>query len=95
MSDEMAQKKIDELKAAEELQRKQLEETKDDRCPSCATHASKFLYVNRFIVSQFGWLECPVCGTVFCPMSIRKQKFQLMPKPDDTKSNDTAVVPPG
>jgi ribosomal protein S27AE len=51
------------------------EEIKDDRCPHCGTHASLFPYVNFNPINH--WVECPACGVVFAPLSIRRRKLAI------------------
>jgi len=49
------------------------EAVKDDVCPHCLQHVSKFPYIN-FSPINF-WVECPGCGVVFAPLSIRKRRL--------------------
>jgi len=46
----------------------------NDTCPKCGKFTKTFEYVIMF-PAPFGWIECPGCGTVFSPTSIRKQKL--------------------
>ena len=52
------------------------EDIKDDRCPHCGTHVSKFPYVNFNPINH--WVECPACGIVFAPISIRRKKLNMI-----------------
>lgn len=50
------------------------EEIAGDRCPHCGASTSIFTY--KIFEPLLGWLECTVCGVVFSPMSVRKQKME-------------------
>ena len=46
---------------------------KDDRCPHCGADTIDFPYT--MFDPLRGWLECCVCGVVFSPLSVRRQKL--------------------
>ena len=84
MSKEMAEQKrkeIEEMEKLAEKEAKQLESLKEDKCPACGTATTNLGYINPGIVKMFGWVECNVCGCVYSPMSIRKQKQQMAVPP--------------
>ena len=76
MSEEMAEKRRKEIEEMQAEEQAILEEMKGDHCPNCKLFTSQFSYVIMF-PAPFGWLECPGCGVVFSPQSIRKQKQKL------------------
>lgn len=79
MSEEMSEirrKEIEDLLAQEDRIAKDME---TDACPYCAKLTSTFEYV-VMMPSPFGWIECPGCGMIFCPSSIRKTKLKNIKK---------------
>jgi hypothetical protein len=80
MSEEMARRKKEEeeLLAKRELEMK--EALRNDKCPVCFTQTGDFIYM-AMLPPPMVWLECPNCGTVFCPESIRRKKIEQMGSP--------------
>ncbi len=79
MSEEMAEKRERELA---EFRRKEeldlVDRWSKDICPNCGTPTSKFLYLNRVLLTNFGLMECTSCGVVFCPEALRKEKISAI-----------------
>lgn len=50
------------------------EAMKGDNCPSCLTLVARFPYFSG--IPPLGWAECPFCGTVFSPKSVREAKLR-------------------
>ena len=75
MSEEMAAKKRNEIEQIESTEKQLLEEMSRDCCPRCGLLTNDFAY---FVIlpPPFGWVECPKCGTIFSPLSIRKVKLE-------------------
>jgi hypothetical protein len=71
---EIRKKEIEDMLAKEEQIAKEME---TDACPHCGKLTKTFQYL-VFMPSPFGWLECPGCGMVFCPASLRKTKLNNM-----------------
>jgi len=80
MSEELREQKERELKEFEEREKKEKEEVEGDACTHCGAKTATFPY-NEFLIfpgkKMFGWLECPFCGQVFCPLSVRRNKAIL------------------
>lgn len=57
--------------------------TVNDKCPVCNTFTKDFKHIG--MIPQVGWIECDVCGAVFCPESIRTMKRQ---------GQSSIIVPP-
>lgn len=77
MSLELVEKKKEDIEKFEKLQeeeKKAVEAMRGDICPHCFQSVLKFPYLNFNPIH--GWLECPGCGTVFSPTSIRKLKLE-------------------
>jgi hypothetical protein len=74
MSEEMAQKKKEDIAKFEKKEVDVLKEIAEDRCPNCGLPTSKIEFFNMGIIKTFGWVECTTCGNVYCPKSILKQK---------------------
>jgi hypothetical protein len=74
MSEEMARKKKEDIENLEKKEKDILKEVAEDRCPSCGLPTSKIEFFNMGIIKAFGWVECTLCGNVYCPKSILKQK---------------------
>jgi rubredoxin len=74
MSEAIAEKKKEEIEALEKQETKDLTEIDNDACPVCGTSPAKYPYIS-FLPPPYGWVECAVCGTIFAPISIRKQKL--------------------
>jgi len=74
MSDEMAQKKKEESEKFEQMKEGIAEEVKQDRCPACGTFSLDNKYFDAKAMAMFQWIECNVCGCVYCPESIRRRK---------------------
>lgn len=88
MSERMAEKRKQELEAFEKMETEKKEakavvlntlENKD-QCPVCHTFTREFPYVDGRLMQSLHLLECPFCGTVFCPESIRLAKLVSMGK---------------
>jgi uncharacterized protein with PIN domain len=77
MSEEMARKKQEEIAKLEKKEVAILKDVAEDRCPACGTPTSQIEFFNEMIIKTFGWIECTVCGNVYCPKSILKQKKVL------------------
>lgn len=79
MSKEMVEKKKleEEKRTAEEAEMEK--EMENDKCPLCGTYTKNFGYV-VMLPPPLGWLECPTCGNIFCPDSIRKRKISTKPE---------------
>ncbi len=81
MSEEMVAKKKAEIEALDKAREQEMadqETIKRDKCPSCGTPTSQFAYLDGKVLQLFGWVECPICGVVFCPESIRMEKAKQM-----------------
>lgn len=74
MSEEVAQKKKEEIEFVEKQDMSDKERIQGDLCPVCGQRPTSYPYI-QFLPSPFGWLECASCGTIYCPLSIRKQKI--------------------
>ncbi len=75
MSKETLEKKKEEIEGFEKQEKEDMEKIRHDACPLCGLPTVKFPYIS-FIPTPYGWLECPSCGTVFCPKSLRDQKIK-------------------
>ena len=75
MSREMAEKKKEELDRIAQEDAAAEKEMANDKCPLCGTYTKDFSYV-VMLPPPLGWLECPTCGNVFCPDSIRRRKVK-------------------
>jgi len=84
MSEEIAAKRMEEIEVIEKQESIDQERIKQDACPVCGQFTITFPYQSFFPI--YGWLECPGCGTVFAPKSIRTQKLsrasQVIEKPN-------------
>ena len=80
MSEEMAQRKADELKTLAEQEAQFKEDAKHDVCPGCGTPTIKFPWITHELMLAYGATDCPNCGTLFVPLSIRKLKFENLNK---------------
>ena len=69
----IAERKKEEIESFEKQEMDDEKKIRHDACPVCGSPTTSFPYV-AFLPSPYGWLECPMCGTVFCPKSIRAQK---------------------
>ena len=76
MSEEMAEKRERELAEFKLREEKDLVDRSKDLCPNCGTQTSKFLYLNKFLLTSLGLMECTSCGVVFCPESLRTEKIR-------------------
>lgn len=76
MSEEMAKKKKEEIEEIEKQETSDQAELERDKCPYCGKLFNTFEYVTM-LPPPFFWMECPGCGMVFCPDSIRKRKLQM------------------
>jgi rubredoxin len=74
MSEEIAQKKKDEIEFLEKQDTSDKERIQGDMCPVCGMRPTSYPYI-QFLPSPFGWLECASCGTIYAPKSIRDQKI--------------------
>lgn len=74
MSENMSERKKEEIENFEKQEKDDMERVKHDVCPLCGLPTVKFPYIS-FLQPPYGWLECPACGTIFCPRSIRDQKI--------------------
>lgn len=72
MSDEMAKKKENEIKQIEEDEKRLEAETRRDMCPVCGLGVPDFPVV--VMLPGVGWVECPRCGNVFCPSSVKQER---------------------
>jgi len=75
MSEEVAEQKKKEIEELEVREAQIANEIGRDSCPLCGRLAKDFEYL-VMMPPPFGWLECPGCGCVFCPSSLRKEKLQ-------------------
>jgi hypothetical protein len=75
MSEEMARRKREEAEALAAEEARLIASMEKDCCPKCGKFTKTFEYVMMF-PAPFGWIECPACGTVFSPESIRAQKLE-------------------
>ena len=50
------------------------ETMKRDRCPWCLIPTADFPYFSG--IPPLGWFECPFCGIVFSPKSVREAKLR-------------------
>ena len=83
MSNEQAEKKKKEIENLTVEEEQIMQEMDKDNCPNCGKFTKTFDYV-VLLPPPYGWVECPGCGTVFCPPSIRRQKLKT--------SNDIKLV---
>lgn len=70
-----AKKKLED----EERARREAEdraEVANDRCNLCATYVKDFSYMIMMPAPMF-WTECPNCGNIFVPESLRKKKLSI------------------
>lgn len=74
MSQEMAEKKKQELENLALKEEEVKKEMENDKCPLCGSFTQDFAYI-IMLPAPMGWLECPNCGTVFCPESLRRRKL--------------------
>jgi hypothetical protein len=74
MSEEMAQKKREEIANLEKQEGQMRKEIMEDVCPCCGLPTRDIGFFNTGIIKTFGWVECTRCGNVYCPRSILKQK---------------------
>ena len=74
MSEEMAQKKKDEIEFIEKREESDKTKIAGDICPLCGLRPTTYPYI-CFLPSPYGWLECASCGTIYAPKSIRDQKI--------------------
>lgn len=65
-------KKLEEERLAKEDAEIE-KEMANDKCPLCGAFTKDFIYV-VMLPPPMGWLECPNCGNIFCPDSIRRRK---------------------
>lgn len=88
MSEELKEQKERDI---EELNRRIEDEKKavaGDSCTHCGAPTLTFPYNDFFVMPKnpmFGWLECPFCGQVFCPKSIRDKKMVIYGLKEDKK----------
>jgi len=75
MSEEMAQKKREEIEVQEQELREGLKRIEGDICPLCGQKPTSFPYI-CYLPHPYGWLECAACGMVFAPKSVREAKKQ-------------------
>lgn len=80
---ELRKQEIEKMIVEEEQMAKEME---NDTCCYCGKPTKTFEYITFF--PQMGWLECPGCGNVFCPNSIRKRKIDKM-----NQTNHPIVAP--
>jgi predicted RNA-binding Zn-ribbon protein involved in translation (DUF1610 family) len=79
MSVEQAEKKKAEIAAVDHQEKKDIQDILKDVCPNCGTRVVDFSYFNTALMAApFGWIECPNCGVVFCPESLRHQKISRL-----------------
>lgn len=50
------------------------EAMKADKCPACLTLTANFPYFSG--IPLLGWMECPFCGIIFSPKSVREAKLK-------------------
>jgi uncharacterized OB-fold protein len=74
MSEEMAQKKKDEIEALEKQETSDKSLIMGDACPVCGLRPTSYPYI-CFLPSPYGWLECASCGAIYAPKSVRDQKI--------------------
>ncbi len=79
MSEEIAEAKKAEIEALEKQETEDKRNIAGDVCPVCGQRPITFPYI-CFFPSPYGWVECASCGTVFAPLSIRKQKLAATEK---------------
>jgi len=73
---EQKKKETEEFVAKQEVEAQtELEELAKDHCPICKERIFNFPY-NAILPYPFLWIECPKCGMVFCPTSIRRRKLR-------------------
>jgi ferredoxin len=80
MSETVKEQKEREIKELEERLEEEKRDVAVDSCTHCGAKTSTFPYNEFFVLpgeKLFGWLECPYCGQVFCPLSIRRKKAKL------------------
>jgi len=76
MSVEMARKKKEDEEAIETMKAEVATDVQNDRCPVCGTPSLHNKYFDAKAMAAFQWIECNVCGAVYCPESIRKRKMK-------------------
>jgi hypothetical protein len=85
MSEELAEKKKEEIEAIEKQGNEDKKRIEGDICPLCGQKPTSYPYI-CFLPSPYGWLECVACGLIYCPKSIRDQKIEakkhLIEKPE-------------
>ena len=79
MSEEQSETRKKEIEKMLDQEEQIAKDMETDACPYCTKLTSTFEYV-VMLPAPFGWVECPGCGIVFCPSSIRKQKLDNMKK---------------
>jgi len=47
-----------------------------DLCPHCLQPVATFPYVDGILRPDRIWIECPFCGVVFCPKSVREARIK-------------------
>ncbi len=75
MSNEMAEKKREELEMLEKHNKQDKDMIQMDICPVCGQRPTSYPYI-CFLPNPYGWLECVSCGVVYVPKSIRDQKIE-------------------
>uniref|UniRef100_A0A6M3LVU7 Transcription factor zinc-finger domain-containing protein n=1 Tax=viral metagenome TaxID=1070528 RepID=A0A6M3LVU7_9ZZZZ len=93
MSEDMARAKKEDIENFENEKKQIIKEIQDDKCPACGLPTAKIEFFNPRIIQTFGWVECSMCGNVYVPKSILKQKRTIAQeaKPLDSVS---AVINP-
>lgn len=79
MSKEMVDRKRQEEEQAAKEDAAMEKAMANDKCPLCGTFTKNFGYV-VMLPPPMGWLECPTCGNIFCPDSIRRRKIKAQPE---------------
>lgn len=80
MSKELKEQTEREIQEFEKQLEQEKQDVEGDNCTHCGAKTTTFPYNEFFIVpgrQMFGWLECPFCGQVFCPLSVRRKKAVL------------------
>jgi len=77
MSEEMVLAKKAEIENFENEKKQIIKEIQEDKCPACGLPTAKIEFFNPRIIQTFGWVECSMCGNVYVPKSILKQKKSL------------------
>ena len=75
---EKHQLEMEAMAKDEDQAREDQDAMKKDKCPNCGTPTSQFAYLDGRVLQLFGWVECPICGVVFCPESVRMEKMKQM-----------------